>query len=124
MGWYLMALRRAFDFRGRSRRREFWTFYLTNIGIYIGFGIAAAVNGEDGSELDGWGAAGAVFILLVLIPMLAASMRRLHDTGRTGAWVFINLIPLLGWITLLILQAQPGQSGSNPWGADPKLAST
>jgi uncharacterized membrane protein YhaH (DUF805 family) len=123
MGWYLMALRRAFDFRGRSRRKEFWTFYLTNIGIWIGFGVVGLLNGEDGSELDGWGMAGGVFMLALLIPMLAASVRRLHDTGRTGAWVFINLIPLLGWITLLIFQAQPGQSRSNPWGADPRLAS-
>lgn len=121
--WYLIALRKAFKSSGRSRRREFWSFYGTNLGLWLGFGIVGLmVSPETPSNENPWGVAGGVFLLVVAIPMITAQIRRLQDTGRTGAWILLNFVPLFGWLALAVMYSQDGTSGANRYGPDPKAA--
>ncbi|MFM7120975.1 MAG: DUF805 domain-containing protein, partial [Gammaproteobacteria bacterium] len=63
-----------------------------------------------------------LFVLATLLPGLAVSVRRLHDTGRSGWFLLLSLIPLVGAIILIVFFAQAGLSGSNPYGEDPKAS--
>ncbi|AXX59757.1 Integral membrane protein [Vibrio vulnificus] len=63
---------------------------------------------------------GTIYGLAVLIPGIAVTVRRLHDIGRTGWWVLIGLIPLIGLIVLIIFAATDGNEGSNEYGSNPK----
>jgi uncharacterized membrane protein YhaH (DUF805 family) len=62
----------------------------------------------------------SIFSLAVLVPSIAVSVRRLHDIDRTGWWVLIGLVPLVGWIVLLVFHVQDGTPGPNRFGPDPK----
>jgi len=106
MDWYLGPLRRYAEFHGRSSRKEYWLFLL---GQVI-FGLIAALVAI---ELYG------VFLLATIIPSLAVYVRRLHDTNRSGWWVLIGLIPLVGNIVLFIFLVTRGTSGDNDYGPDP-----
>jgi uncharacterized membrane protein YhaH (DUF805 family) len=64
----------------------------------------------------------SLYGLAVLVPSLAVGVRRLHDTGRSGWWLLINVIPVVGWIAYLAFVAQDSQPGANQYGAYPKLA--
>jgi uncharacterized membrane protein YhaH (DUF805 family) len=70
----------------------------------------------------GMGVLRGVYSLAVLIPSLAVSVRRLHDTDRSGWWLLISLIPIIGAIVLIVFAAQEGTSGENRFGSDPKGA--
>jgi len=100
-------------FRGRARRPEFWYFVLFN------FLVGLALNIVDGT-IFGWGNDVAVFnplySLAVLVPSLAAGARRLHDTGRSGWWQLIGLIPIAGIIVLIVFWARRGESRPNQYG--------
>lgn len=109
-------------FSGRARRAEFWWFALFNFivnavlnlidGLLFGFGHGM-MDGPPVQFLSG------VYSLLVLLPSLAVTVRRLHDTGRSGWWLLIWLIPLIGWIILIWWLATPGDEGRNDYGPDP-----
>lgn len=76
------------------------------------------VDGMMGSS--GVGVLGGLYTLAVLIPSLAVSVRRLHDTNRSGWWLLLLLIPLIGALVILIFTVQDGTPGENTYGADPK----
>ena len=118
MEWMLMPLRRYADFSGRSRRKEYWMFVL---GWIIGFIVLMLVEGMLGlsGSLGLYGPLTALFALAILIPSIAVGVRRLHDTGRSGWWMLIGLIPLVGLI-LLIFFVTEGTKGPNAYGPDPK----
>ena len=113
MEWYIKVLQHYFDFEGRARRKEFWMFVLVNLFVAIGVGIIGSMFGIE-QTLSG------LYSLAVFIPYLAVSVRRLHDTGRTGWWVLIYLIPLLGALVLLVFYVLDGEPGENEYGPDPK----
>ncbi len=115
MNWYLEVLRNYAVFSGRARRTEYWMFALFNFIIAMALGIAEAV-------LGGPGFIGILYGLAVLIPALAVSVRRLHDTGRSGLWLLIGLIPLIGFIVLLVFMVQDSDPGQNQYGMNPKAA--
>ncbi|ELR64794.1 Hypothetical protein C942_01882 [Photobacterium marinum] len=69
---------------------------------------------------EGAGAIGAVYSLIVLVPAIAVGVRRLHDTGRTGWWMLIGLIPLIGFLVLLYFFVLDSNPGSNEYGPNPK----
>lgn len=110
------AVRSGFEnyvtFEGRSRRSAFWFWVLFAILASIAANILDAAIGV------------ALFSILVglglLLPGLAVSVRRLHDTGRTGWWILISLVPLIGFIVLLIFYAQDSDAGDNEYGPSPK----
>jgi uncharacterized membrane protein YhaH (DUF805 family) len=119
MKWYLAALKKYATFSGRAQRSEYWYFVLFNILIAfaIGFvgGVLSSVVGASSIVV-----VSAIYNLAVLIPSLAVFFRRLHDTGRSGWWWLIGLIPVVGWIVILIFMVQDSQPGGNEYGPNPK----
>jgi uncharacterized membrane protein YhaH (DUF805 family) len=117
MDWYLAVLKKYAVFNGRARRKEYWMFFLFNLifSFVLGF-----IDGILGTVFIG-----TIYGLVVLIPGIAVTVRRLHDIGRTGWWVLIGLIPLIGLIVLIVFAATDGNKGSNEYGSNPKdLADT
>jgi uncharacterized membrane protein YhaH (DUF805 family) len=112
MNWYLEVLKKYAAFSGRARRREFWYFVLFNFIIII---ILSIIDQAIGSAI-----LSTIYSLAVLIPSIAVTVRRLHDTNRTGWWVLIGLIPIIGFIVLLIFTVQDSQKGENQYGPNPK----
>lgn len=115
------AIRTCFQkyvtFSGRAQRSEFWWFALFSIlGSFI-LGIVDAIlfgwASEDPQVLN------AIFSLVLFLPSISVAVRRLHDTDRTGWWWWIILIPLIGWIILIVWYATKGTDGPNRFGPDP-----
>jgi uncharacterized membrane protein YhaH (DUF805 family) len=100
-------------FGGRARRSEFWFFWLFNLLAHMVAGILDLAIFSAGSPLN------AIVSLLLLIPGLSVSVRRLHDGGRSGWWLLIGLVPLVGIVVLLIWYATRGEEGTNRFGPDP-----
>jgi uncharacterized membrane protein YhaH (DUF805 family) len=118
MDWYIGVLKKYAVFQGRARRKEYWMFVLFNIIVSVVLHILDRVLGTA-SEAGG-GLLGGIYALAVLIPSIAVTVRRLHDTGRSGWWILIVLVPLVGWIVLLVFMVLDSQPGSNEYGPNPK----
>lgn len=123
MDWYIKCLTEKYaDFEGRARRSEFWYFALFNIiaaiVINIVAGILTNVIGEAAAFL------GLLYSLATLLPNLSVAARRLHDTGRSGWWQLIGIIPLIGFIVLLIFYTQDSSFDRNEYGPNPKGSGT
>ena len=102
-------------FSGRARRSEYWYFVLLQVIV------AAVLNGlYSATESVAFSAILVLFDLALLVPSLAVCWRRLHDIGRSGAYYFFVLIPLVGWILLLVWMCQDSQPGANQYGPNPK----
>ncbi len=99
-------------FSGRARRSEFWFFFLFQMLALLVAGIIDGILGTDGGF---YGLVSLVFIL----PVLAVSVRRLHDTDRSGWWVLLGLVPVVGFIVLIIWYCTKGTAGDNRFGVDP-----
>ena len=160
MEWMTMPLKRYAEFNGRSRRKEYWMWTLMLVLVYFAFGILAgvlgggAMMGMASGSTGGMAAAGGaalivigllcIFALAVFIPGLAVTIRRLHDTDRSGWFILLPLagyaIALIGTaaqssalsligglayfalaITLLVFMCLDGTPGPNRYGPDPKL---
>ena len=117
MNWYLTVLKKYAVFSGRACRKEYWMFVLFSFIITFALGFIEGIAGigpENVSFLA------IIYGLAVLIPGLAVSVRRLHDTNRSGWWLLIGLVPLIGAVVLLVFTVQDGQSGDNQYGPNPK----
>lgn len=121
MNWFLVVMKKYVVFSGRAHRREYWTFALVACSIAIALFVVDIVTGTYDREA-GLGLATGIFLFATLLPSIAVGVRRLHDTGKSGWWWLISLIPLVGAFILLILCAQPGELGDNQYGPDPKAA--
>jgi uncharacterized membrane protein YhaH (DUF805 family) len=122
LSWYLQALKKYAVFSGRSRRMEYWYFVLFNILVSIVLGaIDGLLLGTRGSYV-GAGLLSGIYGLAILIPSLAVSVRRLHDIDRSGWWILIALVPLIGTIVLLVFALLEGTPGANRYGPNPKEA--
>lgn len=105
------------NFQGRARRSEYWWWFLFYlIVVLVLAGGVSAISDTLGGALY------AIFVLGSILPAIAVQVRRLHDTGRSGWWVLISLIPLVGFIVLLIFYASDSQPGENKYGPNPKGA--
>ena len=100
-------------FSGRSARSEFWWWQLF---LVVG-GLVATIF-DVGTGLP-HGPIGSIFWLVTLLPSIAVGARRLHDVGRSGWWLFLYFVPILGWIALLVWFTIAGNHGYNSYGADP-----
>ncbi len=144
--WMLMPLKRYAEFSGRSRRKEFWSFFLLNLvvtGILLGpiyasmisnmaamqagSMDAAAASPEIGTVPMALGVLGGLWALGTLIPNIAVTVRRLHDRDMSGWWylgfIVLSIIPLIGFIAAIayiVIMALEGTKGPNRFGADPK----
>ena len=114
MSWYLQVLKKYAVFSGRARRKEYWYFFLFNA-------IFSFVLGLIDNLVGTYNVLSGLYSLAVLLPSLGVSIRRLHDTGRSGWWLLIGLIPLIGTIILLIYMVSDSQAGTNEYGPSPKL---
>ena len=119
MNWYLKVLEQYADFKGRARRTEYWMFTLFNVIFGV---VAIILDNVLGLAFPfiGYGPLYLLYMLSMLIPSLAVTVRRLHDIGKSGFMFFIVLIPIIGAIWMLILLVTDSQSGANKWGANPK----
>ena len=106
------------DFSGRARRSEYWYFFLFGIIVSVVAGIIDGILGTR-NTLGSYGLIGGIASLALLLPNLGVGARRLHDTGRSGWWLLIGLIPLIGWIVLLVFFVQDSQP-DNQYGPNPK----
>jgi len=113
MEWYLKALRQYADFEGRARRKEYWMFTLFNLIFVI---LALVIDGLIGTGAILY----FIYVLATLIPNLSVSVRRLHDVGKSGWMYLIALIPLVGFIWLLVLFVTDSEPGDNIYGPNPK----
>ena len=118
LDWATRPLKKYADFSGRAPRAEYWWFYLL---IIIGYVIAMTLDSMLGlgQAVGPYGVLMAVFALAMLVPSIAAAIRRLHDTDRSGWWLLIGLVPLIGVIVLIVYFVTQGTSGSNKYGDDP-----
>jgi uncharacterized membrane protein YhaH (DUF805 family) len=122
MNWYLHALRKYAVFSGRARRREYWIFELMNSAIALALFVLVVMLGKAGYPY--FLSLPFLYIAATTIPSLASLIRRLHDTGRSGWWFWISLIPLFGPISLLIFIVEDSQAGENRYGQNPKRQPT
>jgi uncharacterized membrane protein YhaH (DUF805 family) len=106
-------------FQGRARRSEFWWWILFTFLLGIVAGILDAFIDPPIAGQIHLGYIATIFQLAVLLPSIAVAVRRLHDTDRSGWWLFLALIPLIGAIILIIWYCQKGTAGPNKFGADP-----
>jgi uncharacterized membrane protein YhaH (DUF805 family) len=118
---FVEALKKYAVFSGRSRRKEYWYFVLFVVIISIALSLIDSLIGAY-DRSSGAGLLSTIFSLAILIPSIAMSIRRLHDIHRTGWWVLISLVPLIGWIVLLVFHVQDGTPGTNRFGPNPKSA--
>ena len=101
---FVTCMKKYATFSGRATRPEYWWFILCEVLIIVG---VSAISNRLGS----------LAALVLLLPVLAAGARRLHDMGRSGWWLLVNLIPLIGFLLLIYWMVQPSQPGANEFGA-------
>jgi len=129
MDWYLKVLKEYVNFSGRARRKEFWMFalfhtifiFMLYFLLFYSFGFD--LNNDSNPNPSGVIIIGLlilVYILGTFLPSLAVTVRRLHDTGKSGWWYCISFVPYIGWLALMILLCFEGDNGPNPWGNNPK----
>jgi uncharacterized membrane protein YhaH (DUF805 family) len=109
---YVGVLKNYVGFEGRARRREFWQYALVSTIIGVVLQIIGAVIGTP--------VLGYIYALAVLLPGLALGARRLHDIGKSGFWLFIVVVPLVGGIVLIVFACQDSTPGPNQYGPNPK----
>ncbi len=119
MNWYLKVLKKYANFNGRARRTEYWMFFLFNI-IFSVTAIFLDNIFDLARPQTVYGTIYLGYFLAVLIPSIAVVVRRLHDIGKSGFWIFVFLIPLIGGIWLFVMLVTEGKAGKNNYGPDPK----
>ena len=120
---FTSCISRYADFRGRSRRAEYWGFYLTTsllTILCIVLDMMLGLNPDDAEPGEG-GLVTVLFSLFIFIPSYSLLVRRLHDSGRSGWWFFITFIPpFLGGFVVLYWLFKDSEPGRNKWGENPK----
>ena len=121
MDWYLNVLKNYFGFGGRARRKEYWMFILVNIIFTFVLSVLDRMFGWQ--RTGGEGILTTIYAILVFIPWWAVQFRRLHDTDRSAWWLLVLLIPIVGWLVIIIFNCQNGTPGENRFGENPKQLS-
>lgn len=121
MNWYLEVLKKYAVFSGRARRKEYWFFALFNIIIGLALTFIDFSTGLYDVEFE-IGLLSSLYSLAVLVPGIAVTIRRLHDTSRTGWWFLIAFVPIIGVIVLLVFMVFDSTPGDNQYGPNPKDA--
>ena len=114
MHWYLDVLKKYTAFGGRARRQEYWMFVLFHVIVAVVLLVAETMAGGPGILY-------ALYLIGTILPSLAVSVRRLHDTGRSGWWLLLSLVPF-GSIVVFIFTVMDSQPGTNRFGPNPKEA--
>lgn len=119
MDWYLKVLKNYVGFGGRARRKEYWMFTLISLIVAVIAAVLDNVLGLANEQLH-YGVIYGLYALAVFLPSLAVSIRRLHDTDRSGWWLLIGFVPFIGAVVLLVFMVLEGNRGDNRFGPDPK----
>jgi uncharacterized membrane protein YhaH (DUF805 family) len=123
MNWYFKVLSKYAAFGGRARRTEYWMFTLINCVVCFALAIVATVALSASPKVALIiNAVLLIYCLLVLLPSIAVTIRRLHDTGRSGGWFWIVLVPFIGGLVLLVFTVMDSTPGGNVYGPSPKTA--
>ena len=112
MNWFIDVVKKYAVFNGRARRKEYWMYVLFYILIYVGLFIIESLVGSPGILV-------LILGLGLLVPSIAVTIRRLHDTDRSGWWMLLAFIPIIGAIWLFVLMILGGTRGPNRFGPDP-----
>lgn len=104
------CFRKYVDFNGRARRSEYWYFCLFNVAVNL---VIDIIFGSDSALIK-------IYSVAVLLPGIAVAVRRLHDIGKSGWSYLFILIPLVGWIMVIVWFCKAGDEGRNAYGEDPK----
>ena len=119
MNWYLEVLKKYAVFEGRARRKEYWFFVLFNVLVSMALGFVDWLTGNINPD-TGLGLLSGIYGLGVMIPGMAVSVRRLHDTGRSGWWLLITFVPVIGAVVFFYFMVLDSNPEINEYGALPK----
>ncbi|MFY9243120.1 MAG: DUF805 domain-containing protein [Polaribacter sp.] len=130
MNWYLKVLKEYVTFTGRARRKEFWMFTLFHL-IIVSILVSLIVLSSDGffsARYSSEPQAPSIFLIILLVlyilgtflPGLAVTVRRLHDTNKSGWWYLISFVPYIGSFIILIFTCMDSYPRQNQWGENPK----
>lgn len=127
MKWFIKAFRQYADFSGRASRQEFWMFVLFNLLFAMAWALVAGLLtgllgdsfDHDSDRLIFMYKLIAIYYAVTTVPAMAVGVRRLHDTGRSGWWMLVCLIPFVGGIWLIVLMCLDGSAGDNRYGSPP-----
>ena len=111
MEYFIDGLHKYADLMGRASRKEFWMFFLYYCLFFIGLLVLGALIGFPFIVL--------IYILGLMIPCISIAVRRLHDTSRSGWWILIKMLPLIGTIILIIFLVEDSHE-ENQYGPNPK----
>ena len=120
MKWFLEVLTQKYaTFEGRARRKEYWyfiLFYCIALFVLMVVDVLAGTFNEE-AEI---GLFSGLFVLATIVPSIAVTVRRLHDTDRSGWWFLISFVPLVGALVLLVFMVLDSTPGANRFGENPK----
>jgi len=121
--WYIDIVKNKYaKFEGRARRKEFWYFVLVNIIIIFGLSFIDGLTGNFNSDIS-MGLLSGIYSVAVIIPSLAVSIRRLHDSSLSGWWILLSFIPIIGGLILIVLYVRDSAPEENIYGPNPKTIS-
>ncbi|HCR71647.1 MAG TPA: DUF805 domain-containing protein [Anaerolineae bacterium] len=120
MSWYVKALKKYAEFNGRASRREYWVFTLLSGAIYIALKIFDSVIYLKSSFNP---RISELYFVLVLLPSVAVTVRRLHDVGKEGMYALTFFVPILGFFFWLNYMLRYSDAGDNKYGSDPAAIS-
>ncbi|MHB8087994.1 MAG: DUF805 domain-containing protein [Anaerolineaceae bacterium] len=121
MKYYVAALKKYAVFSGRASKKEFWMFVLFNILVSLVLGIFDYILGTTYGPRE-IGILSSIYSLVVFLPSLGVAIRRLHDIGNIGWWVFISLVPIIGIIWYVIIMSKNGDPAENAFGPVPETS--
>jgi len=119
LGYWTGCYRKYATFSGRARRAEYWWYTLFNLIIYAVLATIGLVVSSSGQNSAVLAVLITAYVLVVLLPTLAVTSRRLHDAGLSGWWQLLGIIPL-GGLAVFIMTLLPGKPGPNQYGPDPR----
>ena len=114
---YVAVMKKYADFTGRARRREYWLFVLMNMIIAAIISSPISMGSEAATIFS---IISGLYSLAIIIPTLAVLVRRMHDLGKSGGFIFVVFIPLVGAIWMLVLLFTDSSPGENAYGPNPK----
>jgi len=120
MSWFIAVLKKYATFSGRACRSEYWYYVLFYLLISIVLSLMDGILGS--ARHEGGGLLSGLFALGTLLPTIGVGVRRLHDIGRSGWWLLVGFVPLVGGLVLLWFAGKDSDPGDNAYGPNPKLA--
>ncbi|QJQ33412.1 DUF805 domain-containing protein [Sphingomonas lacunae] len=120
MEWMLAAWKKYADFSGRARRMEYWMFVVGIVVAAIVLSIIESILGLSGMVGGAYGPLTSLLLLACIVPGIAVQVRRFHDQDKSGWFVLLGFIPIVGGLIVLIFMFLEGTKGPNQYGPDPK----